>query len=159
MGLKEKISNELTLAVKSRDAFRADTLRFILAGIHNREIEKRTKEKTSDLTEEEILEVLSREAKKRKEAAGFYEKGGRMELAAKEMKELEIIQAYLPAQLDEAEVEKIVAEITKKIGAKGEKDFGRAMAEAMKALKGKTEAALVSRFVKQYLEASTERSK
>lgn len=151
MALKEKINSDLVLALKGKEVLKVDTLRFLLAGIHNREIEKRSREGVQDLSEEEILEVLSREAKKRKEAAQIYEKGGRRELAEKENKELEIIKTYLPSELSEEEIKKIVGELAQKTGIKDEKDFGRLMGEAMKLLKGKAEASVVSRLIKEIL--------
>lgn len=85
MGIREKINTELIQAMKSKDGFRLDTLRFINAAIHNLEIEKRGKTgKETELTDDDILGVLLTEAKKRKEAIDIYVKGGRAELAEKE---------------------------------------------------------------------------
>ncbi len=151
MDLKARINKDLIAALKSRDNLKTETLRFLLASIHNREIEKRSKADAADLTDEEIYDVLNREAKKRKEAAQIYEKGGRPELAEKELKELEIIKEYLPAELSEEEVRKIAAEAVAKTGAKNEKDFGKVMGEAMKQLKGKADSSVVSRIIKEFL--------
>ena len=92
-----------------------------------------------------------KESKKRKEAIEIYSKGGRQDLAAQEAKESEIIKIYLPEQLSEAEVEKMALKAIEKIGAKNQKDFGKAMAEAMKELKGKTDASKVSEIIKKKL--------
>lgn len=156
MGLKEKLNSEAVSALKSRDSFRADALRFLIASIHNKEIEKRAKSGAENLTEEEILEVLNREAKKRKEAAEFFKNGGRQESAEKELKELEIIKSYLPAELGEEEIQKIVDKTLLKLGVKNEKDFGRAMGEVMKNLKGKADANFVSNLVRDYLKKINE---
>ena len=103
------------------------------------------------MTEEEVVEILIREAKKRKEAAEIYAKGGRDDLSQKEIREIELIKKYLPEQLSEQEIEKIVKVAIEKTNAKEQKDFGRAMAEAMKELKGKADAKLTSEIVKKFL--------
>ncbi len=151
MVLKKRISDELLAALKQKESFKAGAFRLLLAAIQNREIEKRSKGGSSDLTDEEVLEVLSREAKKRKEAFQIYEKAGRKDLAEREDKELEIVKAYLPATLGEEEVKKIAIEVIEKIGAKSPADFGKAMGEAMKELKGKAEPGTVSRVIKEIL--------
>ncbi|MEK7087033.1 MAG: GatB/YqeY domain-containing protein [Patescibacteria group bacterium] len=152
MGLKEKINKDLIQALKEKDSLTAGTLRFLLAGVHNREIEKRGKEENSVLDDAEVLEVLTREAKKRKEAAAIYEKGGRRELAEKELNELKTIRNYLPAELGENEIRQSVIETIEKIGAKDPKDFGKVMGEITKKLKGRAEASLISAIVKEQLE-------
>jgi len=101
--------------------------------------------------EEEVIEILVKEAKKRKEAAEIYNKGGRNDLAEKEKKELEIVQKYLPEQLSEIEVEKIVKTVVEKSGVKNIKEFGRLMGEVMKELKGKADAKLVGEIIKKLL--------
>ncbi len=151
MVLKKKINDDLLSALKQKESFKVDTFRFLLASVQNREIEKRGKSGVPDLTDEEILEVLNREAKKRKEAFQIYEKAGRRELAEKELKELEIIKEYLPTELGEDEVRKIVIEAIQKIGAKSAEDFGKAMGEAMRQLKSRAESGTVSRIVKELL--------
>lgn len=151
MDLKEKLSSDVVQALKNKDALSLETLRFLLASIHNREIEKRTKSGSDALIDEEVLEVLVKEAKKRKEAAALYERGGRDDLVQKELAELKIIQKYLPAELGEEEILKIVREIIGKSDA-AQKDFGKTMGEIMKVLKGKVDAARVSEIVKKELE-------
>jgi len=151
MVLKKKINDDLLSALKQKESFKVDTFRFLLASVQNREIEKRGKSGVPDLTDEEILEVLNREAKKRKEAFQIYEKAGRRELAEKELKELEIIKEYLPTELGENEVRKIVIEAIQKIGAKSAEDFGKVMGEAMRQLKGRAESGTVSHIVKELL--------
>lgn len=149
--LKEKIFSDLKEALKAGDNFRTGVLRMIIAVFKNKEIEKRGGGKPAELTEEEVIEILIREAKKRKEAADIYLKGGREDLSKKEIKEIELIKKYLPEQLNEQEIEKIVKEAIERINAKNQKDFGKAMAEAMKELKGKADAKLTSEIVKKLL--------
>ena len=147
--LKEKISSDLKESLKAGDSFRSGVLRMLISVFQNKEIEKRGSNKPAELTEEEVMEILIREAKKRKEAAEIYSKGGRDDLSQKEIQEIELIKKYLPEQLSEQEIEKIVKAAIKKTGAKEQKDFGRVMAEAMKELKGKADAKLTSEIIKK----------
>jgi len=103
------------------------------------------------LSDEELLEILGREAKKRKEAMEIYTKGGRPELAEKEARELKVLEEYLPAQLDAAAIESIVDETIGAMKPQGVKDFGRVMGEVMKKLKGVADPALVTKLIKDKL--------
>ena len=147
MMLHEKLIGDLKAALKERHEFELGVLRMLSAALHNREIEKRTSGQAPTLTDQDVLEVLTREAKKRREAAALYAKGGRPELEAKELKEVEIIQKYLPAQISPEEIEAVV----KKVIAAGANDFGSAMQEAMKELKGKADGKAVGEAVKKLL--------
>src|SRR5690242_10909227 len=106
--LQEKIQNDLKEAMKAGDEARLSLLRGVSAALHNEEIKKRGSGKGESLTEEESVQILQREAKKRKEAAELFRSGNRPELAAKEEKEFEMIQAYLPKQLSKEEVKETV---------------------------------------------------
>lgn len=147
--MEEKISDDLKKAMKAGGVFEVNVLRLLLAALHNKSIEKKGKSKDPVLTDDEVIEVIQKEAKKRKEAIIFY--GSRPDLLAKEEQELKVIENYLPAPLSEKEVAEIVTEIIAKTGARGEKDFGKVMGLAMKEIKGRAEAAIVSRFVKEKL--------
>jgi len=149
--LHQKISDNLKEAMKAGQEFEVGVLRMLLSSLHNKEIEKKGKGLEPTLSDDEVIEVLSREAKKRKEAIEAYKKGNRTDLAQKETKELEIIEKYLPEQLSEEEVEKIIIAAIKKIGAVTVKDFGKVMGEAMKELKGKADASLVSEIARKRL--------
>jgi len=149
--LHQKITDDLKNAMKAANGFEVGVLRMLLSSLHNKEIEKKGKGLEKALSDEEAIEVLTREAKKRKEAAELYSKGNRNDLAEKEIKELKFIKKYLPEQLSQEEIGKIVQAAIEKIGAKEVKDFGRVMAEAMKELKGKADASLVSEIVKKLL--------
>jgi len=154
MTLKEKIQEDLNSAIKSKREIETSTLRMLSAAILNKEKEKRYKSGKSEdipLTDEEITEVVFNEVKKRKEAIELYEKGDRQELADKEKKEAEILQKYLPEQLTEEEVKKLVKEAITKVGAKEQKDMGKVMAELMPQVKGKADGGLVSKVVKELL--------
>jgi len=147
--LQQKISNNLKEALKSGDAFKAGTLRLLISALHNKEIEKKGKGQESILSDEEVIEVLSREAKKRREASEIYSKGNRADLADKEKKELEIIMGFLPTQLSLEEIEKVILAVIEQVKPQGPKDFGRVMAEVMKELRGRAEAGVVSEIVKK----------
>jgi uncharacterized protein YqeY len=149
--LAEKINRDLIQAMKNKEELKTGTLRLLSAGIHNREIEKKSKSGSPDLSEDDVLEVLRREVKKRKEAAEIYRKGNRPELAEKEESELKVLEAYLPAQLDADAVRKIVEEAIAAVKPEGAKDFGRVMGEAMKKLKGVADSSLVSGIIKEKL--------
>ncbi len=150
--LQQKIVDDLKEALKTGDSFRTGVLRMLLSSLHNREIEKKSRELKPDLSEEEVVETLTKESKKRKEAIDAYLKGNRDDLVQKETKELEIIKRYLPEELGKEEVEKIVAAAIEKTSAKETKDFGRVMGEAMKELKGRAEASVVSEIIKRRLQ-------
>lgn len=166
--LKEQIQNAINQAMKESNELICSTLRMLSAAIISKEKEKRYKVskqkpglneegliKESQLADEEIIEVISSEIKKRKDAIALYEKGNRQELADKEKKEIEILQKYLPEQLSEEEIKKLVKEaITKVGGPKGYpeiKDMGKVMVELMSKVKGKADNSLVSKIVKESL--------
>jgi len=159
--LHQKIIEDLKTAMKAGQDFEVGTLRMLLSSLHNKEIEKKGKGLETALSDDETIEVLTREAKKRKEAAELYVKGNRNDLAQKETKELEFMRKYLPAQMSQEEIEKIVQAAIEKTGAKKIEDFGKIMAEAMKDLsakggsasggKGKADASYVGEIIKNKL--------
>src|SRR3989344_1439357 len=152
--LKQKIQEDLNIALKEKRELEVSVLRMVLAAILNKEKDKRFKSGKAEeipLTDEELIEVISSEIKKRREAADLYTRGARPELAEKEKKETEILQKYLPEQLQEEEIIKLVKEAVAKTGAKEIKDMGKVMAELMPKIKGKADSGLVSRIVKESL--------
>ena len=152
MTLKEKIKHDLTEAMKAKEELRLSVLRMLSAALHNIEIEKRGKTGGAELTEEEMVAVLRTEVKKRKDAVEGFEKGSRMELAEKERKEIKILEPYLPWELSDADLEKIVSEVVAAVGEVTEKDFGRVMSEAMKLVKGQAAGDRVSAIVRKFLQ-------
>lgn len=147
MNLKEKINNDLKEAMKSKDKVKLNTIRSIRALIL--EFEKSGSGK--ELSEEVEIKMLSSAAKKRREAAEQFEKGGRIELAENELAELKIIENYLPKQLDENEIIQKIKSIAQEIGATSKADFGRLMGAAMKELKGKADGNIIRKNVEQIL--------
>src|SRR3989338_37466 len=121
MSLKEKINEDIRSALKAGDSERVSVLRMLSASIKNREIQLLKKD--SGLSDAEIIEVTKAEAKKRRDSAREFEKANRPELKEKEEKEAEILKAYLPAELADAEIERILKDGIRETGAKDEKDF------------------------------------
>lgn len=149
MSLKEKISDDLIAAMKAGDALRRDTLRMVDSMIQNAEIEKKKKDKGLD--DNEVVEVLSRAVKQRKDSVEQYKKGGRQDLAEKEKKEMEIISAYLPEQLGEEKIREIIKEVITQTGAAGKADMGKVMGQAMGKLKGQADGNMVKKMVEEEL--------
>ena len=138
MTLLETIEADLKQALKNNDIIKADTLRMLKSDMTYE------KAKTGkELTEEQMIEVATRAAKKRKEAIEEYKKGNRNDLAQKEASELEILQSYLPEQLSESDIEKLITEKLESFGVVTKKDFGQIMGSIMKDLKGKADGAIV----------------
>lgn len=144
--LLEKIKSDTNQALKANESLKVEVLRGLLAAIHNREIELRGKGK--ELNEEEVLTVLSREAKKRKEANQIYSEAGRTDLAQKESKELDIIKSYLPPEMGAREIEVIV----RKVVGGGVTEFGQVMGAVVKETKGRAEPGVVKGIVEKVLE-------
>jgi len=144
--LKQTVEEQIKVALKAGETLRLSTLRLLLSAINNEEIAKQ-----KELSEEEIIAVVQHQAKQRREAIEAYEKGGREELAAKERQELEILNKFLPQQLSEEEVKKIVLEVVAGLSDDDKKNFGKIMGSAMTRLKGQTEGNIVSKVVKEIL--------
>jgi len=161
MVLREKIDADFKEIFKLKDATHLGVLRMLLAAIKNREIEKRTKltksesveklEESSKLSDEEIIGVVSSEIKKRKDSAEQFKNGGRFELSEKEETEIKILSVYMPEQMGEDEIRKIVAVAIKETGVKDIKDTGRLMGALMPKVKGKADGSLVNKVVKEEL--------
>ncbi len=194
--LKQKIQQDLTTALKEKKELELSVLRMLNAAIINKEKEKRYKiskvktelgeenkssltpfanarvteeelEKESGLLEDEVLEAISFEIKKRKDAALLFEKGKRMDLSEKEKEEAKILEKYLPEQLvkedkssltpfaaarvSEEEIKKLAREIIEKNGAKEMKDVGKVMGELMPKIKGRADGSLVSKIIRELL--------
>jgi hypothetical protein len=147
----EKISKDYIQAMKARDSLRIGVLSYIKSVIKYREIENREKEK--ELTDDDVIDVISKEVKKREEAIEMYRQGRREDLAHKEEEELKVLKEYLPAQMPEEEIRKTVVQIIEKLGATGSKDFGKVMKEAMIEIKGKANGALIKKIVEESLKS------
>ena len=150
MNLKEKINSDIKDAMRSGDTVRRDTLRFLDSAIKNAEIEKKKKE--TGLNDEEVLEVIARSVKQRNDSIKQYTDGGRPELAEKEKAELEILKAYMPEQMSEDEIKKVVKEIISSAGTVNASDMGKIMGQVMGKLKGKADGNIVKKIVGEELQ-------
>jgi uncharacterized protein YqeY len=146
MGLEDRLLEDYTNAMKAQNRIALETVRMVRAAIKNASLEKR-----SPLSEEEVSAVLSREVKRRKESLEMYEKGGRKDLAEKEAAEIEIISAYLPKALSEAELEDIIVRTIQEVGASGAGEMGKVMAAVMPQVKGRAEGKLIQELVRKKL--------
>lgn len=148
MALRERISAEMKEAMKAGDKLRVSTLRLLLSEIKNAEIAKR-----KELDDEGVLEVVSREVRKRRESIAEFEKAGREDLSSKERIEAQILEAYLPPQLSEEELAAIVDKALQESGAVSLKEMGKVMALVMPQIKGRAEGKTVNEMVRKALEA------
>ena len=148
MGLKETLQNDLTEAIRGRNELISGTIRMVLTAITNEEVAGKEARKLSDA---EIITVLSREAKKRREASEAFESAGRADKAALEKAEGEVIAKYLPAQLSEDDVKKLITAAIASTGAAGPADMGKVMGVLKVQVAGKADGGMVSTLVKAAL--------
>ena len=148
VGLKETLKADLTEAIRSSDKVVSGTIRMVLTAITNEEVSGKEARVLSD---DEIITVLSREAKKRREAAEEFAKAGRTDKAADEKAEGEVIAKYLPAQLSEDDIKNLIAAAVASTGAAGPADMGKVMGVIKPQIAGKADGALVSSLVKAAL--------
>ena len=148
MALKEKLQNDLTEAMRARDEVRSATIRMILTAIKNEEVSGK---EARDLNDQEVITVLSREAKKRREAAEAFEQAGAADRAANERAEGVIIAEYLPAQLSESEIKDLITAAIKETGASGPQQMGLVMKSIQPKIAGRADGGLVSSLVKAAL--------
>ena len=148
MSIKETLQKNLTEAIRSRDEITSGTIRMVLSAITNEEVAGKEARVLSD---DEVITVLTREAKKRREAAEAFETAGRTDKAALEKSEGEVIAKYLPAQLSESEVATIIAEAIAATGASGPGDMGKVMGAVKPKIAGKADGGVVSALVKAAL--------
>ncbi len=146
--LKDRLRADLTTAMKSRDELRTATLRMVLAAVSAEEVAGK---EARELSDDDVLGVLRREAKRRREAAEAFEGAGRAEQAGRERAEGEVVAGYLPAQLDDADLAAIVADVVTRTGATGMKDMGRVMGAANAAVAGRAEGGRVAAEVRRQL--------
>jgi uncharacterized protein len=148
--LKDRLRTDLTTAMKARDDVRSSTIRMILTAVTNAEVAGKV---AKELTDEEMLTVLSTESKKRREAAVAFEEGGRPESAAKERAEAAVIADYLPAQLSPEEIADIVTKAVEQLGVAGEgpRAMGKVMGIVSPQVKGRADGAAVAAEVRRQL--------
>jgi uncharacterized protein YqeY len=148
MSIKETLQANLTEAIRSRDEIVSGTIRMVLTAITNEEVSGK---EARTLTDAEIITVLSREAKKRREAAEAFADAGRADKAALEKAEGEVIAKYLPEQMSEDEIKKLIAAAIAQTGASGPADMGKVMGVIKGQTAGKADGSIVSGLVKEAL--------
>jgi hypothetical protein len=146
--LWQKINKDLITAMKEKNELTLSVLRMLSAALKNKKIALGNKE---ELKDEQVLDVLKSEVKKRHDSVAEYLRGKRQDLVDKELAEIKILEEYLPEQMSEAEVEQAVSEVIAAAGEVTMKDFGTLMSKAMAQLKGKADGAQVSAAVKKLL--------
>ena len=148
MGLKEKLQSDLTDAIRSKDGVKSGTIRMLLAAITNEEVAGKS---ARVLTDADVITVLSREAKKRREAVEAYTNAKRDDLANKEKDEAAVIALYLPEQLSEADIKKLIADAIAETNASGPAGMGLVMKVLQPKIAGKADGGVVSSLVKAAL--------
>ena len=148
MTLAEQIQSDLPTAMKTRDTETVATLRLVIAAIKNARV---AEGHTGEVTDAETIDLLTREAKRRSEAATAYDQAGRPELADKERRELAVLRRYLPSQLGEDELRGLVDETVASVGASGPGDLGKVMSALMPKVKGRADGRQVNALVRERL--------
>ncbi|MCA1039068.1 GatB/YqeY domain-containing protein [Bacillus infantis] len=146
MSLLERLNDDMKQAMKNKEKDKLTVIRMIKASLQNEAIKL-----GGELNEEQELTVLSREVKQRKDSLHEFEKAGREDLVEKLRNELVFVELYMPKQLSEDEVSKIVQETIEETGASGKADMGKVMSAIMPKVKGKADGSLVNKLVQQHL--------
>ena len=146
MALKDRLTEDMKTAMRAADKERLGTVRLALAAIKQREVDERV-----NLDDAQILGVLEKMIKQRREAIVQFQSGGRADLVAKETAEIAVLQQYLPAQMEEAEIDALIAEAIQSTGAASIKDMGKVMAVVKPKAQGRTDMGAVSARIKQKL--------
>lgn len=149
--MRQRLNHALKEAMKAKDQRAVSTLRLILAAIKDRDIAARGKGNTEGIPDAEVLSLLQTMVKQRRESIALYEQGGRLDLAEEEREEIDIINRFLPQQMDEAAMRQAVERLIEEIDASGVKDMGRTMAELRSRYPGQMDFAKASQIVKRVL--------
>ncbi len=149
MEIREKITADVKSAMLAKDSVKLNTLRFLQSAIKNKEIDSRP----TPLTADDVMAVIKKLVKQRKESIDQFTTANRMDLAEQEAAELKVLEAYMPAQMGQAEVEKIVADVIAAVGAKSVKDMGAVMKETQARTAGSADSKMISEIIKTKLAA------
>lgn len=148
--MKSRIDEDIKSAIKAGDTSTRDALRMLKSEIKNSEIAARR-----ELDDDSVIGVIAKGVKKRRESVRMYEQGGRQDLAEKELREIEILQQYLPEQMSEDEIREKVSGVIKKLDSPGMKQMGEVMKSAMKEIGKRADGGAVSKIVKELLQANS----
>lgn len=146
MSIKEKLTEDFKTSMRNKDTIRKNTITMVRAAIKQREVDERIQ-----LEDEEIIDIISKQLKEKKNAIEDFKKGERQDLVELTQKEIDILLEYLPKQLTEEEIEKIVIETIDEVGAKTMKDMGLVMKSVMPKVKGRADGSMVSKIVKEHI--------
>ncbi len=146
MSLKERLMQDLKTAMRNKDRTLKDTITMVRAAIKQREVDERI-----ELEDEDVVALISKQVKQRKDSIEDFRKGNREDLAEAAQKEIDILMNYLPKQLSEEEIDEIVKSVVDEVGANSMKDMGKVMGKVMPKVRGKADGSLVNKIVKQYL--------
>lgn len=148
MGLNERLTEDMKAAMKAGPAgkIRLETIRFLRAAIKNAEIEKQ-----ASLTDEDILGIITKQAKQLKDSMADFEQGDRQDLIERAQAELEVLSVYLPEQMGEDEVRDLARQVIAQVGAQGAKDMGKVMGPLVAQTKGRADGKMVQQIVKELL--------
>ncbi len=152
MATYQKILDDIKTAMKQKEQHRLDVLRSLKSAIFEKEVSER-KDGKAELSDEDVVNVIMKAAKQRKDSIQQYREAGRDDLADNEEKELKIIESYLPEMMSEDDIKQIVQEAIDSTGASGPQDMGKVMGQVMPKVKGKADGAQVNRIVKELLNA------
>lgn len=146
MSLKKRLMDELKTSMKNKDKLRKDVITLVRAAIKQKEVDDRR-----DLSDDEILDIISKQVKQKRDSIESFEKGNREDLIAVTKNEIDILLEYLPQQLSEDEIDEIVKQIINEVGANSIKDIGKVMSAIMPKVKGKADGSIINRLVRQHL--------
>ena len=146
MSMKSQLTDAMKDAMRAKDKPRLSAIRLMLAEVKRIEVDERI-----EVSDERLLSILDKMVKQRRESIGAYESGGRRDLAAREAAEIEIIEEYLPRQMDESEIVNAVHSVIERLGSNRIKDMGRTMAELKTTYPGQMDFSKASNIVKEYL--------
>lgn len=149
--MRTRLNNALKEAVKAQDKIRSATLRLVMAAVKDRDIAARSDDNHEGVNDAEILDILAKMVRQRTKSATTYEEAGRVDLAERERAEIDIIEEFMPAQLDALAIEKAVEDIVSQTAASSLKDMGRVMAALKEAYAGQMDFGQASALVKQKL--------
>lgn len=147
MRLVERLTDDMKQAMKNKDKLKLSVIRMVKSAIKNEEINQ-----SKELSDDEVLTVLTRELKQRRDSLQEFEKAGRDDLAAASRDEIAVLMEYMPEQLGEEDIRKLVAEAVEQTGASSKKDMGKVMGVLMPKVKGRADGALVNKVVQELLQ-------
>lgn len=146
MSIQDKLMDDLKTSMKTKNKLRKDVITMVRAAIKQREVDERV-----ELSDEDIIDIISKQVKQKKDSISEFQKGDRQDLVELTEKEIDILLEYLPKQLSEEEVDEIVKETIDEVGAESVKDMGKVMNGVLPKIKGRADGSLVNKLVRQYL--------